>query len=452
MPSKKTEFSIDSVLFSSPRIREPIELRLNVTDIDVYEDLDKPYLTANIVFVDSNNFIENADILGGENITIAISSMRSQSARIVKNFYINKITHQERVNDNTQVVVLHLIEDCAYISNLINVNRYYEGTGSQIIEKICGEFLGRQFTSSNSDLQLYKLIVPNLDPLQTCKWIANNLTTVEGFPYYLYSTFVGNKIVLRDLIHLITSAPLNTSSMYQWSQSAVQSREEDVQRRTIHSFKIGKNSEDLFSIIRKGLIGGKYSYLNIAADNEETEVEFPFDVVEDVLRPAIGTGVIPGNQNNVGYSPRFQLGSSSFNQIPSRHITHLGGTNPYRITKLPDDPEELPQFPLALGEAYDEAFYKLFVIRRAMDNLLKKSAITINVNGIDFIDGDKHSTIGNQLRCRFQHSNPEIPFSSRNEWDTKLSGDYLIYRTRHVIKRERYDMAHTMVKIGSYPK
>ena len=105
MPSKKTEFSIDSVLFSSPRIREPIELRLNVTDIDVYEDLDKPYLTANIVFVDSNNFIENADILGGENITIAISSMRSQSARIVKNFYINKITHQERVNDNTQVVV-----------------------------------------------------------------------------------------------------------------------------------------------------------------------------------------------------------------------------------------------------------------------------------------------------------------------------------------------------------
>ena len=40
MPSKKTEFSIDSVLFSSPRIREPIELRLNVTDIDVYEDLD----------------------------------------------------------------------------------------------------------------------------------------------------------------------------------------------------------------------------------------------------------------------------------------------------------------------------------------------------------------------------------------------------------------------------
>ena len=63
MPSKRTEFKIDSVLFSSPRIREPIELRLNVTDIDIYESLDKPYLTGEIVFVDSNNFIENADIL-----------------------------------------------------------------------------------------------------------------------------------------------------------------------------------------------------------------------------------------------------------------------------------------------------------------------------------------------------------------------------------------------------
>ena len=71
---------------------------------------------------------------------------------------------------------------------------------------------------------------------------------------------------------------------------------------------------------------------------------------------------------------------------------------------------------------------------------------------IDFIDGNKHSTIGNQLRCRFQHSNPEIPIGNRSDWDTKLSGDYLIYRTRHIIKRERYDMAHTMVKLGSYPK
>ena len=64
MPSKRTEFKIDSVLFSSPRIREPIELRLNVTDIDIYESLDKPYLTGEIVFVDSNNFIENAELLG----------------------------------------------------------------------------------------------------------------------------------------------------------------------------------------------------------------------------------------------------------------------------------------------------------------------------------------------------------------------------------------------------
>ena len=170
------------------------------------------------------------------------------------------------------------------------------------------------------------------------------------------------------------------------------------------------------------------------------------------LRPSINSGVIPRSQNNVGYTPKFQLGSASFNQIPSRHITQIGGTSPYRVTKLPDSEDELPQHPLAIGEAYNDAFYKLFVIRRAMDNLLKKSAITINVNGIDFIDGNKHSTIGNQLRCRFQHSNPEIPMSSKNEWDTKLSGDYLIYRTRHIIKRERYDMAHTMVKMGSFPK
>ena len=452
MVAKNTEFTIESVLFTSPRIRQPVELRLNVTDIDIYESLDKPYLTGEVVLVDNNNFIENADILGAENITIALKSARTGTNTIVKNFYINKITHQQRVNDNSQVVVLHIIEDILHLANLFNVNRYYEGTGSDIIEKICGEFMGRQLTTERTDLQNLKLIVPNLDPLQACKWIADNLTSVHGFPYYFYSTLVSPKVVLRDLVSLITSVPLNTNSVYQWSQSAVQSHEEDVQRRTIHSFKLGKNSEDLFSVIQKGLIGAKYSYLDTAADNTNVEIQFPFDVVEDALAPAISSGAIPATQNNVGYSPVFKVGSTPYNQMESRHITQIGGSNPYRVTKLPDESDEIPQHPLTIGEAYNDAFYKLYVMRRSMDNLLIKSAITINVNGIDFIDGNKHSTIGNQLRCRFQHSNPEIPIGNRSDWDTKLSGDYLIYRTRHIIKRERYDMAHTMVKLGSYPK
>ena len=90
----RTDFTIESVLFSTDKIKTPVELKQITTDIDIFEDLNKPYLTANIIIVDDANFIETANIMGGEKITIAIASKRKNTKLIVKTFHINKITNQ----------------------------------------------------------------------------------------------------------------------------------------------------------------------------------------------------------------------------------------------------------------------------------------------------------------------------------------------------------------------
>ena len=72
------------------------------------------------------------------------------------------------------------------------------------------------------------------------------------------------------------------------------------------------------------------------------------------------------------------------------------------------------------------------------------------INGVDFIDGDNHSTIGNQIRCSFFKTNRDK--ENKNELaekDSKMSGDYLIYRTRHILKKNRYDLTLTMCKLTS---
>jgi len=441
-----TEFEIQSVNFTSERIKpRGIELRGIVTDIDIYEDLRKPYITANIVLLDDSSFISGVNILGGEKIDIAIKSSKDRSRVIKKSFYIHKITNQKRVNENSQVVVLHLVEDCYYIACLANINRFYEGKGSEIIEKITKEFLGKELVKDTNETQKLKLIVPNLNPLQAGEWIKNNLTTDEGYPYYFYSTFVGDKLVLKDLKTLLTENSINSSKdlHYIWSQMNHGSMNPSIARKIIKQFKIVPG-EDLNKLIANGLIGSKFSYINTALDKKD-KITFDYDVVKDLLKPALGT-VFNGNNKNPNYSPEYKHDNKPFNEIQSRHIALMGGSNPYRVTSLPDDEKEIPQYPLTIGEAYDEATYKQYVTSVSVDNLMLKSPIEIAVNGYDFIDGNKHSTIGNQLTCKFKKSN--LGENAEQE-DSKLSGDYLIYRARHLITTETYNISMKMAKMGN---
>ena len=95
--------------------------------------------------------------------------------------------------------------------------------------------------------------------------------------------------------------------------------------------------------------------------------------------------------------------------------------------------------------------YKAKIIGRAMDAILRTEPLPMVVDGLDFLDGDKHSTIGNQLRIEIATTNPE-PEKTASRIDKRKSGDYLIFATRHMFKREKHDLALTCVKLGNYKR
>ena len=83
---------IKSIILESERIEESLDLRNSVTDFDIFENLNKPYLTASMIFVDTSSIIEDIDILGGETVTIIIKSLKNDDTiPIIKKFYITKI-------------------------------------------------------------------------------------------------------------------------------------------------------------------------------------------------------------------------------------------------------------------------------------------------------------------------------------------------------------------------
>ena len=83
---------IKSIILESERLEESLDLRNSVTDFDIFENLNKPYLTASMILVDTASVIETADILGGETVTIQIKSLKNdETIEIIKNFILLKL-------------------------------------------------------------------------------------------------------------------------------------------------------------------------------------------------------------------------------------------------------------------------------------------------------------------------------------------------------------------------
>ena len=74
MTQSNSGFLLKSVLLVSERLTESVELNRIVTDVEVFEHIEKPYLTGRIMLIDDSSFYENADIQGTERIQLTIVS------------------------------------------------------------------------------------------------------------------------------------------------------------------------------------------------------------------------------------------------------------------------------------------------------------------------------------------------------------------------------------------
>jgi len=433
----RSDYTLESVLLQSERLEKDVELNEVTTDVDIYEHLDKPYLTGQVTIIDNNRIYEQADLLGGERITIKIKSKRKETKTITNYFYIKKIVFDEKSGDNVQVLSFHLIEDTAFISNLININKAYSGKASDIISKISKEYLDTELFVNGEDKQNVKVIVPNLNPIETIKWLTQRATTVRGYPFYCFSTLAFNRLNFVDLGTMLEAPVINPIIPYRYSRVINNSTDEDERRRVIKAYRMTGNAEDLASMIKKGLIGAKYKFIDTYKDEQ---AEGNFNIVTDLAKNIIEDELLKG-QPNLNYSIAYKHNEKSFDDFQSRTISTVRSSGAYKDHEVDAEASQVKTY----GEAVELADYKLEVISRAMDNLLKKSVLSIVVPGLDFIDGDKHSTISNQIRVEFQNSDPFFG----KDLDKKKSGNYLIYGVRHQFKKEKYDAILTLVKMGN---
>ena len=63
----KTSFDFETIQLLSERLDRPIELNRIVSDIEIFEHLEKPYLTARMLLIDDSNLYQAAKLGGIDN-------------------------------------------------------------------------------------------------------------------------------------------------------------------------------------------------------------------------------------------------------------------------------------------------------------------------------------------------------------------------------------------------
>ena len=412
-----SDFSFESVLLESERLSSPIEMRNAVTDLEITEDINLPFLTGRLVIVDHQNMLSGIDYLGGERVTIKIVSTQVDSKIITKTFYLTKLKDSQKSDNHGDTHVFQLVEDIMFHANLQNVNKSYSGKTSEIISKISKNFLNKEVSHEDKDIISSKLIIPNLNPIEAMTWLKDKAYTINGYPFYLFSALALDKLAYVDLGSMISESPINTAIPFRWSPDILNTNDPNITRRILLGYEY-RDTEDLYSYIKKGLVGAEYEFIDTTKNKKNT---FKFDIVEDALLPLVNN-TLPKEQNNPLYSDYYKYNEKSFNSYNNRKISYIGGSSAF---KSPTSNV------LSYHERNNIAEYKNTIISRAIREFVTKSPITIRAQGLDFISGD-HATIGNSIRIHFLNSNPDSTLSlDEIPRDNKKSGDYLIVATRY---------------------
>ena len=426
---------LESVVINSSRFINPAGINIYglVTDIEIFEQMDLPYITGQIAFVDTERLLDRIMFDGGESLTITMKQSNNDNT-ITKTFFIDSMIATAKINETSELITLHFMEDIAFISRFLNVNRSYSGSPDSIIKKISNEYLKKDIDLINEDVfeNKMKVIVPNLEPIAAMSWIKNRMTTSEGMPFYLFSSFIGTRLNLVDLKSMINAPPVNPRSPFMHGVNNLYTENEQGAFRYYPIMNYSHvDTDNLYDLVGNGLVGATYSYYD---SNSGKFSKQKFDINSTLVN-------VNDDKNKkvnlpVDLEIRDDLDPISINS--ARKIYQLSQSGVY------DDGT-------GRFKSYDEEAFQTShmqkVKNRSLKHTLLKDNISIRISGSGFLQGEYHRTVGNVIRLGFKANRPsdqDIAF------DLKKSGDYIIYSCKHSIRSEKYDLHLQCAKLTSY--
>ena len=188
---KAGDFILDGVLIVGSS-----GIRINVVDqvqeLNIYESIDAPYISGNILMSDSSGIAESLPLLGQERLLFKLRTPSHDGTVDFNNYHaiIYNIEKRFSSSDREHIILMNWTTLDHLKSARTKISASFKGTISDIVKKIIKD---SNYLDSKKPLfiepskNIRKFVIPNLTPFQAIKLVKEEaVSAVEGSPHYVF--------------------------------------------------------------------------------------------------------------------------------------------------------------------------------------------------------------------------------------------------------------------------
>ena len=418
---------------------EPVEFGALVTQLDIFQNLGNPYVTARIMYTDSANFSNAVNILGQEKVTIIMKDTEGEIL-LEKDFFITSLELSQKVGDDKSVNVMSLAEEHLLLNNSTRFSKTYEGKPNDICNNICFEQLGVNVrVSEPAEQKEMRVIIPyTMTPLNAAQWMAKRCTTKKGIPYLFYSKISEqNELRLDSLFSLLSeddNPAVNDDPIVFGTLSyedGSSGEDDDKIRKKITNYTIKSSENSLLAMIRS-MYGGYYNWVNTIEDM--VSHEYIHSLQEDL-------GKVPkpnGENMPYNYDPEFSMmGGRPYHEGQNTYTSQI-------TTGKLFDPTPL----MSYAEEKNPQDHMNKVTARTLFSFLDQQPIDITLPASQV--GFGFDVLGRIVEIEIPKDLPiTTDENAKDTVDKKRSGKYLVCGLKHTVFGDVFNVVMTLTKIDT---
>ena len=329
---------------------------------------------------------------------------------------------QAKANDHASVIILSFIEEHVIASEITRISKTFEGKPEVVAATILSE-INKQTRMDTSFQDQLRYIAPYTHkPLDMAKELVSKATTINGAPFYLYSSLYDDNLIIESLETMLGSAKVYPQTFnYGVASGNVEGLEINTAGRQIKTMSIANNEENT-RMFKHGAFGSQYLWLDT---NKSIPTELRYRYNETIEK-------MPTINGTVNYDGQFVVNDKPYHEGVS------------------DMASKITTCSLFDGiVSVDEQLVADDHMKRAEANALR---VSLGKSQMDITVPGYHLMNGNQVTGRmidvyvpknmviYDENNPD------QVSDKKLSGTYLIFGTRHQFKDTKYTAVMNITK------
>ena len=418
------------------------DVKNQVAEINIYESIEEPSLTGTIAILDDKSLYELINFNGTERIRLEMAGLGKETDPVFeKTFIMTNVVRQIKGNDKSSMYVFDLIDEHGFISQAERLRGSYRGRIDDIVKGICltqlkksvdisYQFLSRQdrVDAIQDDI---RVIIPNLSPINACKWLLSRATTQTGSPFFLWASIHDENLRMGNLDVMYRQTPFNDKLPYTYNPSNVnvaEDKSEFEQGFTIKSLGLGEMGDTLH-MVANGTIGSSQSITNL---NTGQIMRQHYNVQQTINNLAFQNTIALKRQNV--FDNKFKLKNKFINEYEGQNIHQVVSTGTYGKFK-------------SYHDEFEEGRHLKKLESASIKDLLVKNMMSITVPGTAFFLGK--AAVGDTVNLSVVNDNLEVGKQSNADdmLDKNKSGKHLIYDLRHTFRGTEHEVTMNVCKL-----